>query len=148
MTGVTLGFMYKMKFVYSHFPINVTMAGNVVEIRNFMGEKRVRQVTLPAGVEGVRSADVKDELCISGIDLVKVSMAGTVLPHFSSVPTNTSVCPLTNSPRPLHASILATLAASTAAQVSQMTNIRLKDLRKFLDGIYVTEKRNISDKEV
>ena len=69
--------MYKMKFVYSHFPINVTMNGNVVEIRNFMGEKRVRQVTLPAGVDGIRSADVKDELCLSGIDLVKVSLAGT-----------------------------------------------------------------------
>ena len=54
------------------------------------------------GVEAVRSADVKDELCLSGIDLNAVSIS--------------------------------------ASQVSQMTNIRLKDLRKFLDGIYVTDK--------
>jgi len=34
-----------------------------------------------------------------------------------------------------------------AAQVQQMTNIRNKDLRKFLDGIYVTDKVNIVDED-
>mmetsp|Transcript_7462 Transcript_7462/g.15633 ORF Transcript_7462/g.15633 Transcript_7462/m.15633 type:complete len:190 (-) Transcript_7462:444-1013(-) len=104
-TGVQFGFLYKMRFVYSHFPINVTVAGKDIEIRNFMGEKRVRRVSLPEGVEAVRSADVKDELCLSGNDLALVSLA--------------------------------------AAQVQQMTNIRHKDLRKFLDGIYVTTKTNV-----
>jgi large subunit ribosomal protein L9e len=28
----------------------------------------------------------------------------------------------------------------TAAQIQQSTNVRNKDLRKFLDGIYVSEK--------
>merc|ERR1712029_1284871 len=37
--GVTRGFCYKMRFVYSHFPINVTLAGDVVEIRNFLGKR-------------------------------------------------------------------------------------------------------------
>jgi large subunit ribosomal protein L9e len=100
--GVQRGFVYKMRFVYSHFPINVTTAGNVVEIRNFLGERRVRKVTLLDGVSYLRTADVKDQIELSGIDITKVSLV--------------------------------------AAKIQQMTNIRHKDLRKFLDGIYVSEK--------
>lgn len=43
MTGVTKGYLYKMRFCYAHFPINVSITGRVVEIRNFLGEKRVRR---------------------------------------------------------------------------------------------------------
>lgn len=100
--GVTRGFLYKMRFVYSHFPINVSLNGNTVEIRNFLGEKRVRKVVVPEGVKYVRSADVKDEIQLSGNDIALVSL--------------------------------------TAAQIQGATNIRKKDLRKFLDGIYVSEK--------
>ena len=102
MVGVTRGFLYKMRFVYSHFPINVTLAGDVVEIRNFLGEKRVRKVKLLDGVSYIRSADVKDEIQLLGNDIANVSL--------------------------------------TAAQIQQSTNVRNKDLRKFLDGIYVSEK--------
>mmetsp|Transcript_8813 Transcript_8813/g.18917 ORF Transcript_8813/g.18917 Transcript_8813/m.18917 type:complete len:189 (+) Transcript_8813:92-658(+) len=100
--GVTRGFLYKMRFVYSHFPINVSLAGSNVEIRNFLGEKRVRKVAIPEGVKYVRSADVKDEIQLSGNDIGLVSL--------------------------------------TAAQIQGATNVRKKDLRKFLDGIYVSEK--------
>ena len=101
-TGVTQGFTYKMRFVYSHFPINVTLSGEDVEIRNFLGEKRVRKIKLLPGVKYDRSANVKDEIHLIGIDIAAVSL--------------------------------------TAAQIQQATNIRHKDLRKFLDGIYVSEK--------
>jgi len=100
--GVTRGFLYKMRFVYSHFPINVTLSGENVEIRNFLGEKRVRKVKLLSGVTYVRTTTVKDQIELSGIDIAAVSL--------------------------------------TAAQIQQATNIRHKDLRKFLDGIYVSEK--------
>ena len=100
--GVTRGFLYKMRFVYSHFPINVSLGGENVEIRNFLGERRVRKVKLLPGVKYLRSADVKDEIQLSGIDIANVSL--------------------------------------TAAQIQQATNVRNKDLRKFLDGIYVSEK--------
>ena len=41
--GVTKGFKYKMRFVYAHFPINasITDAKDGIEIRNFLGEKKV-----------------------------------------------------------------------------------------------------------
>jgi len=108
-TGVQFGFLYKMRFVYSHFPINVTVQGSDVEIRNFMGEKRVRRVTILPGVEAVRTPDVKDQLEISGNDIAAVSL--------------------------------------TAARIQQATNIRHKDIRKFLDGIYVSAKGNVEAKE-
>lgn len=42
-TGVTKGYRYKMRFVYAHFPINasITNASKSIEIRNFLGEKKV-----------------------------------------------------------------------------------------------------------
>jgi large subunit ribosomal protein L9e len=41
--GVTKGFRYKMRFVYAHFPINasITNDNKSIEIRNFLGEKKV-----------------------------------------------------------------------------------------------------------
>merc|ERR1719487_1232530 len=51
-----------MRFVYSHFPINVSLSGDTVEIRNFLGERRVRKVKLLPGVEYTRTADVKDQI--------------------------------------------------------------------------------------
>jgi large subunit ribosomal protein L9e len=101
-TGVLRGFLYKMRFVYSHFPINVTLNADTVEIRNFLGEKRVRRVKLLPGVSYERSTTVKDQIELTGIDIAAVSL--------------------------------------TAAKIQQATNIRNKDLRKFLDGIYVSEK--------
>jgi ribosomal protein L6P/L9E len=42
-TGVSKGYRYKMRFVYAHFPINasITVENDNIEIRNFLGEKRV-----------------------------------------------------------------------------------------------------------
>jgi large subunit ribosomal protein L9e len=105
-TGVTKGFKYKMRFCYAHFPINVTSVKedgkDVVEIRNFLGEKNVRRIELFDGVKYERTKDVKDQIEISGIDITKVSLA--------------------------------------CARISQSTAVKNKDIRKFLDGIYVTEK--------
>ena len=49
--GVTYGFQYKMRLVYAHFPINANIEedGKLIEIRNFLGEKRVRIVRMLAG---------------------------------------------------------------------------------------------------
>jgi len=53
--GVTVGFEYKMRLVYAHFPINANIEneGTKIEIRNFLGEKRVRIVNmLPGALPG------------------------------------------------------------------------------------------------
>mmetsp|Transcript_21863 Transcript_21863/g.36582 ORF Transcript_21863/g.36582 Transcript_21863/m.36582 type:complete len:190 (-) Transcript_21863:84-653(-) len=109
-TGVTKGYLYKMRFCYAHFPINVSTVNesgkDIVEIRNFLGEKKVRRVALLDGVKYVRTSDVKDQIELSGIDINKVSLS--------------------------------------CAQIAQATNTRNKDIRKFLDGIYVSEKGSIA----
>ena len=72
MVGVTKGYEYKMKFVYAHFPINVncdkvdgSKVPNAVEIRNYLGEKVVRKVTMQEGCTVERTKE-KDELMITG----------------------------------------------------------------------------------
>ena len=43
-TDVTKGYRTKMRFVYAHFPINasITNGNKGIEIRNFLGEKKVQ----------------------------------------------------------------------------------------------------------
>lgn len=76
--GVTKGFMYKMRAVYAHFPINcVSSEGNtLLEIRNFLGEKYIRKVQMEKGVTVVNSTKQKDELLIQGNDIQAVSQSG------------------------------------------------------------------------
>ena len=106
-TGVTRGYRYKMRFVYAHFPINVAINkdGKKVEIRNFLGEKRVRHIHMLEGVTVIKSDAQKDEIILEGNDIEAVS--------------------------------------TSAAQIYQSVLVRNKDIRKFLDGIYVSEKELI-----
>lgn len=78
--GVTRGYKYKMRYVYAHFPINVNLDKDeqglaTVEIRNFLGEKIVRNVTMKEGVTVEPSKNVKDQLELTGNDLECVSQS-------------------------------------------------------------------------
>ena len=77
--------------------------GDMVEIRNFLGEKRPRKCKMLPGVKAERSSDVKDQIVLTGNDIDNVSKS----------------CAL------IHDSWL----------------VKKKDIRKFLDGKYVSEKR-------
>jgi large subunit ribosomal protein L6 len=41
-TGVTKGYVYKLKVVYAHFPISVKIKGDEVLVENFVGERSPR----------------------------------------------------------------------------------------------------------
>merc|ERR1719236_205097 len=101
--GVEKKFIYKMRLVYAHFPINanITNGGKTVEIRNFLGEKIVRTVNMLPGVTVEKSASTKDELVIRGTDIDTTSRS--------------------------------------AALIRQSCLVKNKDIRKFLDGIYVSQ---------
>ncbi len=57
--GVTEGHVYKMKVCFTHFPITVTVSGNQLLVKNFLGEKTPRKVDLPANIKvKVEGADI------------------------------------------------------------------------------------------
>ena len=64
--GVTKGFEYKMRLVYAHFPINanITEEGTIVEVRNFLGEKRVRIVKMLPGIAACGLEAVNSGFCL------------------------------------------------------------------------------------
>ena len=107
--GVTVGYKYKMRFVYAHFPINVNIVeekgAKVIEIRNFLGDKKVRMIPIPEGVTAEVSKIQKDELVVSGNSVEDVSQC--------------------------------------CADVQQICRVRNKDIRKFLDGIYVSQRGHV-----
>ncbi|TAJ45257.1 50S ribosomal protein L6 [Methanofollis fontis] len=63
--GVTKGFEYRMKVVYSHFPIQLKLQSGMLEINNFLGEKQARRATI---LPGVTVKVGNDEVTVSGID--------------------------------------------------------------------------------
>jgi len=100
--GVEKRYEYRMRLVYSHFPINanITNGGKTIELRNYLGEKIVRTVNMLEGVKVEKSAQTKDELVVTGSDI--------------------------------------DLTSRSAALIRQSCLCKHKDIRKFLDGVYVS----------
>merc|ERR1712178_180475 len=100
--GVEKRYEYRMRLVYSHFPINanITNGGKTIELRNYLGEKIVRTVNMLEGVKVEKSAATKDELVVKGADIDTTSRS--------------------------------------AALIRQSCLVKDKDIRKFLDGVYVS----------
>jgi large subunit ribosomal protein L6 len=57
--GITEGYTYKLKVIYSHFPVTVKIEGNDVQIHNFLGEKvpRIAKIVGNTKVE-VKGQDI------------------------------------------------------------------------------------------
>ena len=67
--GVTKGYMYKMKIVYSHFPIKVEIKEGKVFVYNFLGERTPRI----AKIVGNTKVELKENyLYVKGINIEEV----------------------------------------------------------------------------
>ena len=105
--GVTRGYQYKMRVVFAHFPVTLVIPsdGKSIQVQNFLGEKRTRDIKMYDGVTIKKLG--KDEVCLEGNDIEKVSQS--------------------------------------AANIHQANLVRNKDIRQFLDGVYVSEKGLIEE---
>lgn len=69
-TGVTKGYTYKLKIVFSHFPITVKVQGRAVMVENFTGERRARKANI---LGDVKVKLEPDDIIVQGSTLEDVS---------------------------------------------------------------------------
>ncbi|HLD85015.1 MAG TPA: 50S ribosomal protein L6 [archaeon] len=70
MHGVTTGYVYEMKVIFKHFPMTVSVKAGNIEVKNFLGEKSIREVPV------IGKAEVKidkENITVSGIDIEEVA---------------------------------------------------------------------------
>ena len=72
--GVSEGFTYKMKVVYSHFPMSLKVEGDQLVVNNYFGEKVPRRAKIYDGVDVNVSG--KSDVIVTGIN--KESVGQTV----------------------------------------------------------------------
>ena len=85
--GVKNNNEYKLKICSSHFPMQVSMEGNTLIVKNYFGEKVPRKITMP------KDAQIKiqgDKIAIIGPDVDKVGEAASKMEQ---------VCRITNRDR-------------------------------------------------
>lgn len=80
--GVTDGFSYRLKTVYSHFPIKTKVDGGTFVIDNFLGEKSPRK----AVIVGETKVSVKgDEVIVAGTDKESVGQTAANIERATKV---------------------------------------------------------------
>jgi len=68
--GVREGYTYKLKIVYSHFPVTAKVEGDKIVVQNFLGERTPRT----AKIVGNSKVEIKEQdITVTGIDLDEVS---------------------------------------------------------------------------
>jgi large subunit ribosomal protein L6 len=81
-TGVEKGFSYKLKIVFSHFPISVKVQDKIVLIENFTGERRSRKAKI---VGDVKVKVESEDITIEGINLENVSQTAANIEQATKV---------------------------------------------------------------
>jgi len=81
-TGVTKGYTYKLKIVFSHFPISVKVKENMVSIENFTGERSPRWARI---MGDVRVSAKEDDVIVQGVNIEDVSQTAANIEHATKV---------------------------------------------------------------
>jgi len=80
--GLLEGFEYRLAIVHSHFPMNVSKKGNLIEIKNFLGEKNPRYVKILGDVD----VQIKGkEIVVKGYNIWDVSQTAANLENATRV---------------------------------------------------------------
>lgn len=81
-TGVEKGFSYKLKIVFSHFPISVKVKDKFVIIENFTGERKSRKAKIMGDVKvKVQGEDIT----VEGLNLENVSQTAANIEQATKV---------------------------------------------------------------
>lgn len=72
--GAAYGYKYEMQIVYKHFPMTVTINKNIVEIRNFLGEKDARKARIIGNTEV--KAD-KEKVVVTGASIEEAGLTAS-----------------------------------------------------------------------
>lgn len=80
--GVTKGHTYKLKIVFSHFPISVKVKEHRVSIENFTGERSPRWARV---MGDVKISTKEDDVVVQGISLEDVSQTAANIEHATKV---------------------------------------------------------------
>jgi len=81
-TGVTKGYTYKMKIVFSHFPITVKVQDRSVMVENFTGERRPRKAKI---LGDVKVKVETDDIIVQGTALEDVSQTAANIEKMTRV---------------------------------------------------------------
>jgi large subunit ribosomal protein L6 len=81
-TGVKRGFTYKLKIVFSHFPISVKVQNKTILIENFTGERSPRKAKIFGDVE---VKVLSEDIIIQGINLEDVSQTAANIEQATKV---------------------------------------------------------------
>ena len=134
-----------MRAVYAHFPINCAISenGGVVEVRNFLGEKFIRKVKMHDGVkcENSKEQKVSSYYFWYLLNGERNLVMPTSIPFYSILYLSIFQDELV-----LTGNCIEGVSQSVAL-IQQSTTVKNKDIRKFLDGLYVSGKGHVVEDE-
>ncbi len=81
-TGVQKGFSYKLKIVFSHFPISAKVQDKSILIENFTGERRARKVKI---IGDVKVKVESEDIVVQGVNLEDVSQTAANIEQATKV---------------------------------------------------------------
>ena len=71
--GLSEGIEYRLKAVYSHFPMTLKVEGSILTINNLFGERIPRKAELPwTPAEVTVKVENKTDVIVTGVDIEKV----------------------------------------------------------------------------
>jgi Ribosomal protein L6P/L9E len=81
-TGVTKGYRYYLKIIYTHFPTSVKVVGNEVQITNLIGEKNIRRAPI---LQGVKVTVKGEDIVVEGPNLDAVAQTAANIEAASKI---------------------------------------------------------------
>mmetsp|Transcript_5493 Transcript_5493/g.13378 ORF Transcript_5493/g.13378 Transcript_5493/m.13378 type:complete len:111 (-) Transcript_5493:752-1084(-) len=85
--GVSRGFVYKLRLVYAHFPININYHHDkqLLEIRNYYGEKRLISFYISRRLQIILSESQDKEISLYSKDIETLGLISSLISNACSI---------------------------------------------------------------